>query len=190
MSDPRSIQDVGSNSHCILFGCGRTRVRETVVMAKQETVSLRKHLADLLRMKGAHLTFEAAVKDFPVALRGAKLNGAPHTAWQLLEHMRIAQEDILDFSRNPKYREKKWPDDYWPATEAPPSEQAWDKSVEQFEQDLKEMQELIADTKHDLLAKLPHGTGQTLLREALTLADHNSYHLGQLVFLRKTLEGA
>jgi hypothetical protein len=157
-------------------------------MAKQETFSLRKHLADLLRMKGAHVTLEAAVSDFPVALRGKKPAGAPHSAWQLQEHMRLAQEDILDFSRNPNYQNKKFPDDYWPATEAPPSEEAWDKSILQFQQDLKEMQDLIADTKHDLLAKIPHGKGQTLLREALVVADHNSYHLGQLVFLRKMME--
>ena len=156
-------------------------------MAKQETFSLRKHLADLLRMKGAHLSFDSAVPDFPVELRGAKPQGAPHSPWQLLEHMRIAQEDILDFSRNPQYQEKKFPDDYWPATEAPPSEDAWAASVQQFQKDLKEMQELVADTKHDLLAKIPHGTNQTLLREALLVADHNAYHLGQLVFLRKTM---
>jgi len=158
-------------------------------MPKQETLSLRKHLAQLLNMKGAHVNLVAAVADFPVALRGAKPQGAPHTAWQLLEHMRLAQEDILDFSRNPQYREKKFPDDYWPATEAPPGEDSWDQSVQQFQKDLKEMQDLLADTKHDLLAKIPHGSGQTLLREALVAADHNSYHLGQLVFLRKILEG-
>lgn len=159
-------------------------------MAKQETFSLRKHLADLLRMKGAHVNLEAAVSDFPVAMRGVKPPGAPHTAWHLLEHMRMAQEDILDFSRNPKYREKKFPDDYWPATETPPSEHAWENSIERFQADLKEMQDLVADTKLDLLAKIPHGTNQTLLREALLVADHNAYHLGQLVFLRKTLEGS
>jgi hypothetical protein len=158
-------------------------------MPKQETLSLRKHLAQLLNMKGAHVNLIAAVADFPVAMRGAKPQGAPHTAWQLLEHMRLAQADILDFSRNPQYREKKFPDDYWPATEAPPGEDAWDQSVHQFQKDLKEMQDLLADTKHDLLAKIPHGSGQTLLREALVAADHNSYHLGQLVFLRKILEG-
>ena len=157
-------------------------------MPKQETVSVRKTLAELLRMKGAHLSLHDAVSDFPPALRGVKPAGAPHTAWQLLEHMRLAQQDILDFSRNPKYKEKTFPDDYWPATEAPPNEQAWDKSIETFEDDLKQMQELIAETKHDLLAKLPHGTGQTLLREALLVADHNAYHLGQLMFLRKLLE--
>ena len=139
-------------------------------------------------MKGAHITFHDAIKDFPAAARGTKPNGAPYTAWQLLEHMRIAQADILDFSRNPTYLEKAWPGDYWPATEAPATEDAWDQSVQQFQKDLKEMQELIADTHHDLLAKLTHGTGQTLLREALLVADHNAYHLGQLVLLKKMLE--
>ena len=102
--------------------------------------------------------------------------------------MRIAQEDILDFSRNPEYEEKKFPDDYWPNGEAPPSDKSWDKSVKQFESDLRQMRALIADTKNDLFATIPHGTGQTLLREALLVADHNAYHLGQLVLLRKTLE--
>lgn len=145
---------------------------------------------NLLRMKGAHLSFQEAVKDFPEELRGRKPEGAPHTAWQLLEHLRIAQEDILDFSRNKDYQAKKWPDDYWPKDEAPPSAEAWDESVKQFERDLKAMEALTGDTKHDLLAEIAHGKGQTLLREALLMADHNSYHLGQLVYLRKTLEGS
>jgi hypothetical protein len=102
--------------------------------------------------------------------------------------MRLAQEDILDFCRNPEYRERKFPGDYWPASAAPPDDEAWEKSVRQFQQDLKEMQELIADTNRDLLAKIPHGKGQTLLREALLVADHTSYHLGQFMFLRKMLE--
>jgi hypothetical protein len=157
-------------------------------MAKQPTTSLRPHLAKLLRMEGSHLSFQEAVADFPEQLRGVKPRGAPHTAWQLIEHMRIAQEDILDFSRNAEYREKKWPDDYWPKEEAPPTPDAWDSSVKQFKSDLKEMQSLTADTKHDLLAAIPHGKGQTLLREILLVADHNSYHLGQLMFLRKMLE--
>jgi DinB superfamily len=158
-------------------------------MPKQPTVSLRGHLANLLNMKGAHVAFDEAIADFPVQLRGVKPKGAPHSAWQLLEHMRLAQEDILDFSRNPDYKEKKFPDDYWPAESAPPDEAAWDKSVRQFQHDLKEMKTLVADTKHDLLAALPHGDGQTLLREALLAADHNAYHLGQLMYLRKMLEG-
>ena len=141
-------------------------------------------------MEGAHLSFDEAVARFPVKLRGAKPAGAPHSAWELLEHMRLAQEDILDFSRNPEYRERTFPEDYWPATAAPPSEMAWEKSVRQFRKDLKEMQELIAGTKQDLMAKIPHGDGQTLLREALLVADHNAYHLGQLMFLRKMLEAS
>src|ERR1017187_4131578 len=176
-------------------GCHRRRLGELLAlwcetgsMPKQSNTSLRHHLANLLHMKGAHLTFQSAVADFPAHLRGVKPPGAPHSAWQLLEHMRLAQQDILDFSRNPAYQEKKFPDDYWPAGEVPSSEESWDASVRQFQSDLKEMQALLADTKHDLLAALPHGTGQTLLREALLVADHNSYHLGQLVFLRRMLE--
>ena len=150
---------------------------------------LRKHLVDLLRMKGAHLSFEETVERFPVELRGIKPKGAPHTPWQLLEHMRIAQWDILDFSRNPDYKEMKFPDDYWPKTEGPPDGAAWDESIQQFQQDLKAMEKLISDPHVDLTARLPHGTGQTLLREALLVADHNAYHLGQLVMVRKMLEG-
>jgi hypothetical protein len=157
-------------------------------MPKQSTPSLRRHLANLLGMEGAHLTFQAAVSGFPVHLRGVRPIGAPHSAWQLVEHMRLAQLDILDFSRNPAYQEKKFPDDYWPAGEAPPTEESWNASVGQFQSDLEDIQALIADTKHDLLAAIPHGDGQTLLREALLVADHNSYHLGQLMFLRKMLE--
>ena len=150
---------------------------------------LRKHLLALLRMEGAHLSFDEAVKGFPVKLRGAKPKGAPHTPWQLLEHLRIAQADILDFSRNPAYQEMKWPDDYWPKTEVPPDAAAWDHSVEQFRRDLKAMEKLVSDASVDLTARIPHGTGQTVLREALLVADHNSYHLGQLVLVRKMLEG-
>jgi hypothetical protein len=148
---------------------------------------LRRHILAALQMEGAHLSFRDAVADFPVKLRGKKPRGAPHTAWQLLEHMRLAQQDILDFSRNPDYEERKFPDDYWPASAAPPSEEAWDKSVRQFVKDLEAMQSLVAKEK-DLFAKIPHGQEQTLLREALLVVDHNSYHLGQLVFLRKMLE--
>jgi DinB superfamily len=158
-------------------------------MPKHSSVPLREHLANLLDMKGAHATFHDVVTGFPAHLRGIKPKGAPHSAWQLLEHMRIAQDDILDFSRNPEYKKKKWPDDYWPPEDAPPDEAAWDKSVRQFQQELKEIRALAGNTKHDLLAPIPHGDGQTLLREALLVADHNAYHLGQLMFLRKMLEG-
>jgi hypothetical protein len=151
---------------------------------------LRKQLLELLEMKGAHLDFDAAIKDFPVALYGVKPAGAPHTPWQLLEHLRIAQEDILDFSRNPKYVEKKWPDDYWPATAAPPDSAAWELSAAQFRADLTALEALVLDESNDLMAPLPHGKGQTLLHEVLLVVDHNSYHLGQLVYARKTLQGA
>lgn len=157
-------------------------------MGNQDNPSLRIHLDNLLQMEGAHISFDDAVTDFPEALRGTKPPGAPHSAWELLEHLRLAQEDILDFSRNPAYVDRAFPDDYWPASPEPPSEEAWHQSVRQFQQDLAEMRALIADEAHDLFAPLPHGTGQTLLREALLVADHNSYHLGQLVFLRKLLQ--
>ncbi len=154
----------------------------------QDPAALRNHLDTLLGMEGAHISFRAAVTGFPAAQRGAKPHGAPHSAWELLEHLRLAQEDILDFSRNPGYQERIFPDDYWPPTPEPPSAAAWEESVRRFEQDLAEMRQLIADPARDLFAPIPHGDGQTLLREALVLADHNSYHLGQFMFLRKTLQ--
>jgi hypothetical protein len=157
-------------------------------MAHLDDSSLRRHLENLLQMEGAHISFEDAVTDFPSALRGTKPPGAPHSAWELLEHLRLAQEDILDFSRNPAYVDRTFPDDYWPASPEPPSEDAWQQSAQQFQQDLAAMRALIADPEQDLFAPFPHGTGQTLLREALLVADHNSYHLGQLVFLRKLLQ--
>lgn len=149
---------------------------------------LRRHLIELLRLRGAHLTFDEAIADFPAELRGRKPSGAPHTPWQLLEHLRIAQWDILDFCRNPEYKEMKWPDAYWPPTEMPPDGGAWDRSVERFRRDAQEMEALISDEALDLFQPLPHGSGQTLLREALLVADHNAYHLGQLVYARKAME--
>ena len=148
---------------------------------------LREHILYLLRGGGAHGNFDDAVADFPSKLRGAKLERLPYTAWQLLEHVRLAQWDILDFSRNPKYKEMKFPDNYWPKTEAPPNEEAWRKSVAAFRHDLKEMQKLVENPTTDLFAKIPWGDGQTVLREALLVADHNAYHLGQLVMLRRLL---
>src|SRR5580692_2348009 len=146
--------------------------------------ALREHLLYLLRGGGAHLDFQAAVADLPAALRGAKPPGQPHTPWRLLEHLRIAQEDILEFSRNPRHVSPLFPDGYWPAGDAPPDAGAWDRSVDAFRADLKAMQDLVADPATDLFAPLPHGQGQTALREALLVADHNAYHLGQLVVVR------
>lgn len=148
---------------------------------------LRKHLVALLEGGGAHLTFDAAVARFPVGLRGAKRPGVEHSAWQLIEHMRIAQWDILEFSRNPKHVSPEFPGGYWPATEAPPTARAWNETLRAFQSDLRGMIELVAKPSTDFFARIPHGDGQTVLREALVLADHNSYHLGQLVFLRRLL---
>lgn len=149
--------------------------------------SLRKHLLFLLNEEGAHANFESAIKAMPVELRGKKPKGSPHSAWELLEHLRIAQWDILDFTRNPDYQHRTWPEGYWPATPAPPDEKAWDKSVRAFRRDLKAISGLVADPATDLFAKIPHGDGQTILREALLVADHNAYHLGELVLLRRLL---
>jgi hypothetical protein len=156
--------------------------------AKQFKTSVRKHVLDLLGNGGAHLDFEAAIEQFPAPLRGVKPGGVPHTAWQLLEHMRIAQWDILEFSRNAKHVSPKFPDGYWPPAETPPSVRAWKQSTQAFRADLKAMMALVSNPRHDLLARIPRGEGQTLLREALLVADHNAYHLGQLVLLRKMLE--
>jgi hypothetical protein len=149
--------------------------------------ALRQHLLELLHGGQAHATFDAAVKNLPVALRGKRPKGAEHSAWEILEHLRIAQWDILDFSRNPEYQHLAWPEGYWPATPAPLHEKAWDKSVRAFRRDLKAMCELVANPATDLYARIPHGEGQTILREALLVADHNAYHLGELVLLRRLL---
>ncbi|MBZ5599142.1 MAG: DinB family protein [Acidobacteriia bacterium] len=154
---------------------------------KNTDKDLRQHLLDLLKGGGAHAKFDDVVPGFPAKLRGKKPVGLPHTPWMLLEHMRIAQWDILDFSRNPQYQSLPWPEGYWPKTEAPPSAAAWNKSIRDFRKDLKAMQALVADSETDLYAKLPWGDGQTILREALLVADHNAYHLGQLVDARRVL---
>jgi hypothetical protein len=149
--------------------------------------SLRDHLLYLLRGGGAHTDFDSAMGDWPVQLAGAKVANFPHSAWMLLEHMRIAQWDILEFSRNPRHASPKWPDDYWPTSDAPPSEKAWKDSMAAFKKDLRAIEQLVANQRTDLNAKLPWGDGQTILREALLVADHNAYHLGQLVVLRKSI---
>jgi DinB superfamily len=156
--------------------------------ARQIEQSVRKHVLDLLGSGGAHVDFEAAIARFPASLRGVKPAGSPHTAWQLLEHMRIAQCDILEFSRNPKHVSPEFPVGYWPPAETPPSARAWNQSAHAFRSDLKAMMALVSNRRNDLFAPIPHGEGQTLLREALLVADHNAYHLGQLVLLRKLLE--
>ena len=148
---------------------------------------MRDQLLELLRGGGGHLKFEDAIADLPPNLYGGKPPGQPHTPWRLLEHLRIAQHDILEFSRNAHYKAPKWPDEYWPTTDGPAKASDWDTSVRQFQADNKAMQELVSDPKTDLLSPVPHGQGQTIFRQAMLVADHNSYHLGQLVIVRRLL---
>ena len=147
--------------------------------------SIREHLAKLLAWEDAHAGFDAAVADIPEAYRG-KRAGA-HSPWELVEHIRLAQHDILDFSRNTDYKEMEWPKDYWPSTAAPPSAAAWDESLEQFRRDREELKQMALDSSLDLTARIPHGDGQTYLRELLLVADHTAYHVGQLVLVRQSL---
>lgn len=149
--------------------------------------SLREHLLYLLSGGGAHAKFDDAIAKLPPELGGKKPRGLPYSPWMLLEHMRLAQWDILEFSRNRQHVSPAWPEGYWPASAGPESDAAWNKSVRQFRADLKAMQDLVADQSTDLHAKIPWGDGQTILREALLVADHNAYHLGQLVVVRRLL---
>jgi hypothetical protein len=149
--------------------------------------SLRKHLVNLLTKAEAHASFEDAVKDVPPAARGKKAESAPHTLWELLEHLRIAQWDILEFSRDAKHKSPKFPKGYWPKTPAPPNAKAWDKSVKDFLADRDAMCKLIEKKSTDLFAEIPHGDGHTILREALLMADHNSYTIGEIVLTRRVL---
>jgi hypothetical protein len=149
--------------------------------------SLREHLLHLLRGGGAHVDFESVVEDFPVEKVNQKIEHLPYTAWQVLEHMRIAQWDILEFSQNAAHVSPKWPEGYWPSGEGSFVATSWNESVERFRADLKEMEDLVADPKIDLFARIPHGEGQTILREALLVADHNAYHLGVLVTMKRIL---
>ena len=154
--------------------------------ARNNARSLRKQLVSLLREGHAHAGFESAIRGLPAKARGKQVKGVPYTAWEILEHMRLAQWDILEFSRDPKHVSPDFPSGYWPRSKAP-AKGAWEKSVRAFRRDLKAMERLVANPATDLFARIPHGDGQTILREALLVADHNAYHLGQLVLLRRLL---
>jgi hypothetical protein len=156
-------------------------------MTDAQNRSLRQHLLYLLQGGGAHAKFDEVIAGIPAKLRGQKPASLPHTLWMLLEHMRIAQSDILEFSRNPKHVSPKWPEEHWPRTEAPPSTTAWNASIHKFRKDLKAMENLVKNPKTDLFARIPWGDGQTILREALLVADHNAYHLGQMLDVRRLL---
>lgn len=153
-------------------------------MDKQK--ELREHIVQLLDDGGAHIDLKNALKGFPLEKINKKVTNSTHTAWDLVEHLRIAQWDILEFSRDPKHESPPFPDGYWPIGKG--DEAAWKKSVRQIHKDMKTMLALVADEENDLLAPLPHGDGQTLLREALLVADHNAYTLGQIMVIRKILE--
>ena len=149
--------------------------------------ALRTQLVKLLDFEEAHVGFDRAVKGIPPRMRGKVPANGEHSLWELLEHLRIAQADILEFCRTAKYKEKKWPDDYWPASPAPRSASAWTKAIADYRRDRKAFQRLAANSRIDLLATIPHGTGQTYLREIVLAADHAAYHIGQIVTVRKQL---
>lgn len=148
---------------------------------------LRDQLSRLLGQSDAHTSFDAAVTDVAPEVRGTRPAGLPHSAWELLEHIRLAQRDILEFCQDAVYLDRAWPDDYWPSTPGPPSPEAWDESVEAVRRDRGEFQRLIANPGLDLSDTVPHGTSQTYLREVLIAADHNAYHVGQLMVIRRLL---
>ena len=149
--------------------------------------TLREQLVRLLDWDSAHARFDDAVQDFPVELRGTRPAGGPHSAWELLEHLRITLWDILEFSRDAAHVSPEWPSGYWPSTETPPTTAAWDESAAQYRRDLRALADLAGDESVDLYARIPHGDGQTILREILLAADHNAYHVGQLMLVRRML---
>jgi hypothetical protein len=149
--------------------------------------SLRAHLAKILDWEDAHAGFDAAVDGIAPALRGKAPEGVPHSPWQLLEHLRRCQKDILDFCLDPGYVEPKSMDEYWPASPAPPDPSAWDESAAAFRRDRAALRKMVDDPAINLFARVPQGTGQTYLRELLLVADHNAYHVGQLVLVRRLL---
>jgi hypothetical protein len=150
--------------------------------------ALRDHLLYLLDGGGSHLNFNAAVIGLPPKLRGMCPAGLPYSPWRLIEHMRIAQWDILEFCRNPHHVSPDFPEGYWPKSDAPPTRNAWQRSLQAFRADLRAMKNLVANPKTDLFERIPQGQGQTILREALLVADHNAYHLGQLIAVRRLLK--
>ena len=150
--------------------------------------SLRDHLLSLLRGEGAHISFDDFIADFPAESCNRKIEGLPYTPWQVLEHMRIAQWDILEFCRDPKHVSPKFPKGYWPRPDELGNANLWNETAEKIRIDLKQMEELVTDPSTDLFAKIPHGNGQTILREALVVADHNSYHLGALAAIGRVVK--
>src|SRR5580698_4488078 len=156
-------------------------------MANAEDRALREQLVAFLRSGQAHAELKTVLDDFPAKLRGVVPKGAEHSAWQQLEHIRIALDDLLDFSTNSHYEQPEWPGDYWPKESAPADSAAWDASVRAVKKGIADFEKLVGDPESNLYATIPWGDGQTLLREVLVAGQHNSYHLGQIVLLRRIL---
>ncbi len=154
----------------------------------ESTRITRAYLKDILSWQEAHINFEHAVAELPNDDRGKKSEGFPYSIWQLVEHIRIAQWDILDFTRNPDYKERSWPDDYWPEHHAPKNDDEWERAITAVRTDREEFIKLLDDPDIDLFKPFEHGTGQTLLRQAMLIADHTAYHVGQIILIRKILE--
>ncbi|MGV8877589.1 MAG: DinB family protein [Sphingobacteriaceae bacterium] len=149
---------------------------------------IRRQLSDLIRKGNAHAAFEAAVESLPINLAGKKVSPLPYTIWQLVEHIRIAQSDILAFTSDPDYQSPKWPEGYWVEQDYPSSEAEWKKSIEQILTDREAFLQILTDPQNNLLQVFPHGDGQNILAEALLIADHNSYHIGEIILMRRLLQ--
>ena len=149
--------------------------------------ALRRQLARALGWREAHAGFDAAVDGLPHELRGRRPAGLPHSCWELVEHIRLAQRDLLEFCTNPDYSAPRWPEGYWPSRPEPPSPESWEESIAAFHADREALQAFVTESGTDLGAKIPHGTGQTYLRSVLLVVDHTAYHVGQLVAVRQLL---
>lgn len=158
-------------------------------LAEDLTTELRKQLKALLKGGQAHAGFDAAVRDFPTDLRATVPANLPYSAWQLVEHMRITQRDILNFSAPPTggYQHIEWPEAYWPPTPTPPHAHSWDESIAAIRADREHFEQLLEKPAAELIKPFRWGEGQNLLREALLIADHNAYHIGELILLRRLL---
>jgi len=148
---------------------------------------LREQLIKLLDWQDAHVNFDAAVENIPPSSQGVRPEGLPYSPWELLEHLRVTQNDILNFCQNPEYKAPEWPDEYWPKATSPLTQNDWQESIDAFRADRQSIQSLIADPALDLYAKIPHGDGQTYLREVFLVADHSAYHVGELIAVRRLL---
>lgn len=149
--------------------------------------SIRKHLKSLLTWRSAHVEFDRVIRNVPPDLRGACPSGMPYSLWQLLEHIRLAQWDILDFCRNANYTTPPWPDAFWPSDASPDSREGWQESIDSYKRDRQSLIDIVLDGSIDLLSEIPHGEGQTYFREIVLVADHTAYHVGQMVAVRRIL---